>query len=428
MRERIEKREAEIAVIGLGYIGLPTAIMFADAGFNVVGYEIRKDVVAKINSGNSHIVEPEVDYLLKNAVESGKLRATSNPGDIKDKDIYIICVQTPLRQDKTPNLEYLEDAVRTVAGAMKKGSLVIIESTVPPMTTVRMAGLIEKLRGFKAGRDFYMVHAPERVMPGRIFKELVYNSRILGGITEESAELAEALYRSFVKGQIFRTNSTTSEMVKLMENTFRDVNIALANEFAFLAHQYGIDVFRAIELANTHPRVRIHTPGIGVGGHCLPKDPYLLLSSAREDFGLIQKAREINEDMPLMAKDLLFDALKAINLPPEEAVVVVLGLAYKGNSDDTRNSPAYAFIEAIRDDVAEVRSYDPYVEGSHRNLEEALKDADAAVIATDHTEFRGLSWEELGKLMRNKVLVDGRHLIDEPPKGFVFRGIGRGEY
>ena len=428
MRERIEKREAEIAVIGLGYIGLPTAIMFADAGFNVVGYEIRKEVVAKINRGNSHIVEPEIDYLLKNAVESGKLRATSNPGDIKDKDIYIICVQTPLRQNKTPNLEYLEDAVRTVAGAMKKGSLVIIESTVPPMTTSRMAELIEKLRGFKAGRDFYMVHAPERVMPGRIFKELVYNSRILGGITEESAELAEVLYRSFVKGQIFRTNSTTSEMVKLMENTFRDVNIALANEFAFLAHQYGIDVFRAIELANTHPRVRIHTPGIGVGGHCLPKDPYLLLSSAREDFGLIQKAREINEDMPLMAKDLLFDALKAINLPPEEAVIVVLGLAYKGNSDDTRNSPAYVFIEEIRDDVAEVRSYDPYVEGSHRSLEEALKDADAAVIATDHREFRGLSWEELGKLMRNKVLVDGRHLIDEPPKGFVFRGIGRGEY
>jgi len=264
-------------------------------------------------------------------------------------------------------------------------------------------------------------------MPGRIFKELVYNSRIIGGINEESSELAELLYRAFVKGQIFKTNSTTSEMVKLMENTFRDVNIALANEFAFLAHQYGINVFEAIELANTHPRVKIHIPGIGVGGHCLPKDPYLLLSSAKEDFGLIKKAREINEDMPLFAKDLLMNSLKLINLPPEEAVVVVLGLSYKGNSDDTRNSPSLKFIEEIKEMVAEVRTYDPYVEGTHGSVEEALKGADAAVIATDHSEFKSLDWQALGGLMRNKILIDGRHVVKEPPKGFIFKGIGRGE-
>ncbi|ALM74997.1 UDP-N-acetyl-D-mannosamine dehydrogenase [Thermococcus barophilus] len=428
MRERIQNRNVEIAVIGLGYIGLPTAIMFANSGFNVTGYEIREEVVKKLNSGTAHIVEPEINKLLQEAIKSGKLRATSNPEDIKNKDVYIICVQTPLREDKTPNLEYLESAVKTVAGAMKKGSMVIIESTVPPLTTVRMAGLIETLTGLKAGKDFYMVHAPERVMPGRIFKELVYNSRILGGITRESADLAEILYRTFVKGQIFKTDPTTSEMVKLMENTFRDVNIALANEFAFLAHQYGVNVFEAIELANTHPRVKIHIPGIGVGGHCLPKDPYLLLSSAKEDFGLIKKAREINEDMPLMAKDLLFEAFKMINLPPEEAVVTVLGLAYKGNSDDTRNSPAYAFIETIQNDVKEVRSYDPYVRGTHETLEEAVKDSDAIVIATDHSQFKKLNWKELGKLMRNKILIDGRHVIDKPPKGFIFKGIGRGEY
>ncbi len=234
-----------------------------------------------------------------------------------------------------------------------------------------MAKLIEEIRGgFKAGEDFYMVHAPERVMPGRIFKELVYNSRIFGGITPESAEIAEKLYRSFVKGgQTFKTSSTVSEVVKLMENTFRDVNIALANEFAFLAHQYGgVNVFEAIELANTHPRVNIHLPGIGVGGHCLPKDPHLLLWPAKEDFGLIRTAREINDSMPLFTKDLLFSAFKQLNVPPEEAVVAVLGLAYKGNSDDTRNSPpAIAFIDAIKDDVREVRSYDPFVGG------EALK-------------------------------------------------------
>jgi len=424
----IPEKGMEIAVIGLGYIGLPTAIMFANAGFKVTGYEIREEVVEKINSGKAHIVEPEINELLGKAVESGNLRATSNPEDIREKDAYIICVQTPLKEDKTPDLSYLESAVRTVAEAMKRGSLVVIESTVPPMTTLKMAKLIEGITGFKAGRDFYMVHAPERVMPGRIFKELVYNSRIFGGITPESAELAEKLYRSFVKGQTFKTSSTVSEVVKLMENTFRDVNIALANEFAFLAHQYGIDVFEAIELANTHPRVRIHTPGIGVGGHCLPKDPHLLLWPAKEDFGLIKLAREINDSMPLFTKDLLFSALKELNVPPEDAVVAVLGLAYKGDSDDTRNSPAKAFIEAIEEDIGEVRTYDPFVPGTSNSVEEAVENADAAVIATDHTAFKSLNWEKLGKLMRTRILIDGRHVVKEPPRGFLFKGIGRGEY
>lgn len=418
----------EIAVIGLGYIGLPTAIMFANSGIKVVGYEIRKDVVEKINSCKAHISEPEIDELLKKAVESGNLKATSDPGEITGKDAYIICVQTPLKGDKTPDLSYLERAVETVAKVMKKGSLVVIESTVPPMTTVKMARKIEGITGLKAGRDFYVAHAPERVMPGRIFKELVYNSRIFGGITPESAEMAEKLYRSFVKGRIFKTSSTVSEVVKLMENTFRDVNIALANEFAFLAHQYGIDVFEAIELANTHPRVKIHTPGIGVGGHCLPKDPHLLLWPAKEDFGLIRLAREINSSMPLFTKDLLFSALKELNVPPEDAVVAVLGLTYKGDSDDTRNSPALAFIEAIWDDVSEVRTYDPYVGGSVNNVEEAVEGADAVVIATDHTAFKSLDWESLGKLMRTRILIDGRHVVENPPRGFLFKGIGRGEF
>ena len=424
----MKNARGEIAVIGLGYIGLPTAIMFANSGYKVTGYEIREEVVEKINSGKAHIVEPDIDELLTKAIKSGNLRATSNPEEIAGKDVYIICVQTPLRDDKTPDLSYLESAVRTVAKAMKKGSLVVIESTVPPMTTVRMAKLIEELTGLKAGEDFYMVHAPERVMPGRIFKELIYNSRIFGGITPESAEKAEELYRAFVKGQTFKTSSTVSEVVKLMENTFRDVNIALANEFAFLAHQYGINVFEAIELANTHPRVRIHVPSIGVGGHCLPKDPHLLVWPAKEDFGLITLAREINDSMPLFTKDLLFSALKEMNVPPKDAVIAVLGLAYKGNSDDTRNSPALAFIEAIENDVKEVRTYDPYVGGSSGSVEEVVRDADAVVIATDHSTFRSLEWDFIGKLMRTRILVDGRHVVETPPRGFLFKGVGRGEY
>ncbi len=417
----------EIAVIGLGYIGLPTAIMFANSGLKVVGYEIRKEVVEKINAGKAHISEPEINTLLNRAIKSGNLRATPNPAEIKGKDAYIICVQTPLKAGGSPDLSYLEDAVDTVAMSMRKGSLVVIESTVPPMTTIRMAERIERIIGMKAGRDFYMVHAPERVMPGRIFKELVYNSRIFGGITPESAELAEELYRAFVRGRVFKTSSTVSEVVKLMENTFRDVNIALANEFAFLAHQYGVNVFEAIELANTHPRVRIHTPGIGVGGHCLPKDPHLLLWPAKEDFGLIKLAREINDSMPLFTKDLLFSALRELNVPPEKAVVAVLGLAYKGNSDDTRNSPALAFVEAIKDDVAEVRTYDPFVGGTAGNIEGALNGADAVVIATDHSVFKEINWGEVGRLMRTRILVDGRHVVERPPRGFLFKGIGRGD-
>ncbi len=418
----------EIAVIGLGYIGLPTAIMFANSGYRVIGYEIREDVVEKINSGKAHIVEPEIDELLSKAVKSGNLRATSNPEEIVGKDVYIICVQTPLRKDNAPDMTYLESAVRTVARVMKRDSLVVIESTVPPMTTIKMARLIEELTGFKAGTDFHMVHAPERVMPGRIFKELVYNSRIFGGITPESAERAEKLYRAFVKGQTFKTSSTVSEVVKLMENTFRDVNIALANEFAFLAHQYGINVFEAIELANTHPRVRIHVPSIGVGGHCLPKDPHLLVWPAKEDFGLIKLARDINDSMPLFTKDLLFSALNELNVQPEDAVIAVLGLTYKGDSDDTRNSPALKFIEAIGEDVKEVRTYDPYVAGTSKSPEEAVEGADAVIIATDHSTFRSLDWERLGSLMRTRILVDGKHVIRTPPRGFLFKGVGRGEY
>ncbi|WP_297069627.1 nucleotide sugar dehydrogenase, partial [Thermococcus sp.] len=189
MKQLIEGRRAKIAVIGLGYIGLPTAIMFASAGFNVTGYEIRAEVVKRLKNGTSHIAEPGIEDLLRSTLESGRLNTTSNPGDIRDMDVYVVCVQTPLGRDGTPDLSYLERAIETVAGAMKKGSLIVIESTVPPLTTLKMAALVERITGFKRGEDFYMVHAPERVMPGRIFKELVYNPRIFGGITPESAEL-----------------------------------------------------------------------------------------------------------------------------------------------------------------------------------------------------------------------------------------------
>ncbi|CAB49470.1 UDP-N-acetyl-D-mannosamine dehydrogenase [Pyrococcus abyssi] len=415
-----------IAVIGLGYIGLPTAIMFASSGHDVIGYDIRRDVVEKVNRGIAHIVEPEIGERLREVVSKGKLRATSDYNDLKGADAFIICVQTPL-SNGVPDLTYLESAIKTIAKVIEKEALVVIESTVPPGTTERMAKLLEELTGLKEGEDFYVAHAPERVMPGRIFKELVYNSRIIGGVSEKASILAEKLYRSFVKGRIFLTTATTAEMVKLMENTFRDVNIALANEFAFLAHKYGVNVYEAIELANTHPRVKIHRPGIGVGGHCLPKDPYLLLANVDEDLGLIRKARKINESMPRFAAKLLFEALGEANVDPGDAVVLVLGLAYKGDTDDVRNSPALEFIKIIEKDVKEVRTYDPYVNGTHTILEEAVKGVDAIIIATDHSMFREIEWDKLGNLMRNKIIIDGRNLVKEPPKGFIFKGIGRGD-
>ncbi|AFK23083.1 UDP-N-acetyl-D-mannosaminuronic acid dehydrogenase [Pyrococcus sp. ST04] len=400
--------------------------MFASSGHDVIGLDIRKDVVESINSGNSHIIEPEINERLRKVIKEERLKATTRPEELRGLDAYIICVQTPLLGNK-PDLSYVENAIRTVAEIIDRGALVIIESTVPPGTTVRMAKLLEDLTGMREGIDFYVAHAPERVMPGRIFKELVYNSRIIGGVSKKAGKLAENLYRSFVRGEIFITDATTAEMVKLMENTFRDVNIALANEFALLAMQYGVNVFEAIKLANTHPRVRIHLPGIGVGGHCLPKDPYLLLSSAERDFGLIRRARKINEGMPKFVAELLFEALEEAGVKIEDSVVAVLGLSYKGGTDDTRNSPALKFVEIIKDIVREVRTYDPYVGGTHPSVEEAVTGADALVIATDHLEFKGLDWDYLGSKMRTRVLVDGRGIIETPPKGFTFRGVGRGD-
>ncbi|AEC51118.1 UDP-N-acetyl-D-mannosaminuronic acid dehydrogenase [Pyrococcus sp. NA2] len=415
-----------IAVLGLGYIGLPTAIMFASSGHDVIGYDIKPEVVDKINAGTSHIIEPEIEERLRSVLAKGKLRATTRVEDLRGSEAFIICVQTPLKDGK-PDLSYLERAIRTVAEVLEEGALVIIESTVPPGTTEKMARLLENLTNLKEGKDFYVAHAPERVMPGRIFKELVYNSRIIGGVSEKASKLAENLYRSFVKGEIFITTATTAEMVKLMENTFRDVNIALANEFALLAHQYGVNVFEAIELANTHPRVNIHVPGIGVGGHCLPKDPYLLLANAKEEFGLIRMARRINESMPKFVADLLLEALNEANVEPSSAIIVVLGLAYKGGTDDVRNSPALKFIEIIRNLVSEVRTYDPYVDGTHKSLEEVVKGADAIVIATDHPEFKNLNWDEIKKFLRTPILIDGRNIVRKPPSGFIFKGIGRGD-
>ncbi|MFA4700811.1 UDP-N-acetyl-D-mannosamine dehydrogenase [Pyrococcus kukulkanii] len=416
----------KIGVIGLGYIGLPTAIMFASSGHQVVGLEIREDVVRKINSGKAHIIEPEINERLKAVIAEERFYATTRPEDLRGVNVFIVCVQTPLVDDK-PDLSYVENAIRTIAEVMDRGALVVIESTVPPGTTVKMARLLETLSGMREGIDFYVAHAPERVMPGRIFRELVYNSRIIGGVSHKSAILAERLYRSFVKGEIYITDATTAEMVKLMENTFRDVNIALANEFAYLAQQYGVNVFEAIKLANTHPRVNIHVPGIGVGGHCLPKDPYLLLSNAKKEFGLIRLARRINEGMPKIALALLFEAFEQLNIDLATSIVTILGLAYKGDTDDTRNSPALKLRELLEGKVLEVRTYDPYIRGTHNSLEDAVKGSDAIIIATDHREFKNLDWDKIGKLMRTKVLIDGRGIIDRPPRGFLFKGIGRGD-
>ncbi|MDK2869449.1 MAG: UDP-N-acetyl-D-mannosaminuronic acid dehydrogenase [Pyrococcus sp.] len=416
----------KIAVIGLGYIGLPTAIMFAEAGYEVIGFDVKKDVVDRINSGKAHIVEPGIEEKLNKVVKEERLKATTKVEKLRGANAFIICVQTPLEGNK-PNLIYLENAIRSIAEVIDRGALVVIESTVPPGTTIKMAKLLESLTGFREGVDFYIAHAPERVMPGRIFYELVHNSRVIGGVSEKATELAVKLYKSFVKGEIYATDATTAEMIKLMENTYRDVNIALANEFALLAHQYGVNIFEAIRIANTHPRVNIHFPGIGVGGHCLPKDPYLLLSNAKKEFGLIRLARKINENMPKFVATLLFEALEEGKVDERNAVVTVLGLAYKEGTDDIRNSPALTFVELIKDRVLEVRTYDPYVGGTHKSLEDAIMEADAVVIATSHQEFKELNWEEIGRLMRHKILIDGRGIVENPPKGFIFKGVGRGD-
>ena len=396
--------------MGLGYIGLPTASMFATHGFKVLGVDVNENIINKINDGDSHIEEPGLNTLVRAAVLSKNLSASEKPSKA---DAFIICVPTPL--DATTcksNLDYVRSASESIVPYLKADSLVILESTSPPGTVENVMVPILEKSGLNVGSELFIAHCPERVLPGRILEELVENDRIIGGINEESAKRAEELYKSFVGGNIYLTDSTTAEMCKLMENTYRDVNIALANELAMISEKVGINVWEAIELANKHPRVNLHSPGPGVGGHCIPIDPWFIAEAAPDDAELIKLSRHINDDMVKYLHQMIEGIIG------NTGVISVFGVAYKGNVDDARESPALRLTELLFTAGYDVRVHDPHVQRFKYELQDidaSTAGSDCIILMSDHDEFKEITAdviEGIASKMRQKNLIDTRNCLN----------------
>ena len=463
----------KICVLGLGYIGLPTAGMLATHGFEVIGVDINDQVVGTLSNGDVHIKEPGLRTLVQAGLMSGNLRATRKP---EHADVFIIAVPTPLRSapgsigisdSKRPedrpsaDLSYVATAAESIVSYLRPGNLVILESTVPPRTTTDVLVPILENSGIPSSKDsviansfrpqtpdpngrnlerqdfyspddelhsalstrvneIYVAHCPERVLPGKILEELVHNDRVIGGVCPTAAQMAKALYTSFVEGSIWLTDATTAELVKLMENTYRDVNIALANEFALVAERVGIDVFEATMLANRHPRVNILEPGPGVGGHCIAVDPWFVIQSASDITSLIQCARKVNDGMPAYVVLQVKKAITAAfgDKPKRDSsqiTIACLGLAYKADIDDVRESPALTIIQLLKSEGFTVRVYDPHVPigmvaDQANSLDETVQDADVLLMLTGHKEFRNLGPDELSGF-DGEIIIDTRNIL-----------------
>lgn len=414
-----------ICVVGLGYIGLPTAVMFANHGVKVHGVDVNQAAVRSIQEKKLHIEETGLQERLDKAVDSGLLTASTTP---QEADVFIISVPSPINPDNTANLEYVRKATESIVPYVRKGNLVILESTVPPKTVenVMLPELIKT--GLGIGTDIYVAHSPERVIPGRIFEELTNNDRIVGGINEKSAELTKELYETFVQGTIHLTDATTAELVKVMENTYRDVNIAFANELAKMAETLDVNIWEAIKFANYHPRVNVHFPGPGVGGHCIAVDPWFLVELGGEQAQIIHLSRNTNDSMPSFTAQQAQAFLNKAKIAGGK--VAVFGLAFKGNVDDMRESPSTIVISELQKLGLEVVSYDPHIkENKHatqtQSLQEAVQDADLLLFLTDHNEFKTLNPASLTTTA--KIAFDTKNCLsrdDWQQAGFEFHLLG----
>lgn len=397
----------KLTTIGLGYIGLPTSIMFAKHGVDVVGVDIKQEAVDKLNNGQIHIEEPGLQEALEEVLASGKFKASTTP---EQADAYIIAVPTPNNSDehKSCDISIVMSGVESIVPLLKKGDIVIVESTIAPRTMDDHVKPYLESEGFIIGEDIYLVHCPERVLPGKIMHELVYNNRIIGGITPACVEAGKHVYGTFVKGEMIETQAKTAEMSKLMENTYRDVNIALANELAKICNNLEINVNDVIEMANKHPRVNLHKPGPGVGGHCLAVDPYFIIAEAPEQALLIKLARDINVSMPEYVVRRTKDILSRLG----GNKVTVFGLTYKGDVDDIRESPAFDIYEMLTASQYEVVAYDPHVkqEFVEKDMGTAVKDSDLVLILSDHSEFKQLTDGDFDG-MRNKYILDTKNVV-----------------
>ncbi len=391
----------KISVLGLGYIGLPTSLLLADAGHDITGVDIDTNIVNTLSNGNLPFEEPGLDDLFNRARNKFKVST-----DVESSDVYIIAVPTPLDEEiKIADISYVKDASKSIATVISPGQLVILESTVPPGTSENIVLPILKN---SCPSGFYYAHCPERAIPGKTINEMVSNERIIGAIDEESYKKAKEIYTSFVKGNIYESNVKTAEFVKLMENTFRDINIALANEFSLIAEEVGIDIWKAIRLANLHPRVDILSPGPGVGGHCLAIDPFFLAGKSKSS-RIVKLAREINDFMAFHVVKLSKKMIGDISNP----TITLLGLAYKGNVDDVRESPALKIKKIAEGEGFNVKVFDPLVKdhsSSCKDIKEASVDSDCLILVTDHSEFKDIDPESLP--VRSRNLVDTRNFLD----------------
>lgn len=411
----------KVSIVGLGYIGLPTAAVLASRQVEVVGVDVNQQTVDTINRGEIHIVEPELDILVRASVQTGHLRATCRP---EKADAFMVAVPTPFKDDHQPDLSYIESAAKAIAPVLEKGNVVILESTSPVGTTEKMVDWMRTVRSDLsfpqfgeegAEADVSVAHCPERVLPGHVVRELVENDRIIGGVTQRCAERAQELYKVFVEGDCLITDCRTAELSKLVENSYRDVNIAFANELSLICDKLGINVWELIQLANRHPRVNILQPGPGVGGHCIAVDPWFIVDSAPNEAKLISVARQVNDSKPRFVLEKISRAVEMISKSTDEIIIACLGLSFKPDIDDLRESPALEIAQQVGSMAfSKLLLVEPNIDripngfdlsaSSLVGLEEALTKADIVVLLVDHASFKRM---DLG-LLSGKQVVDTR--------------------
>lgn len=431
IQKKIQRKTALLTIIGLGHIGLPTALSFAREGFHVTGVDIDERKITSLRQSQCPAEEPGMRKLLRESLENGTFKVTVDGLEsIWSSDFVSICVPTPV--DKVPNLRYFWAALRSVEKGLHNGMTVLIQSTVPPLTTSAVASRLAR-HGFTIDDDIFLAYCPERLAPTQALTEFANNTRIVGGIGPRSTEVAADLFKAICR-DVRTTNAVTAELSKLAENTFRDLNIAYANLLALIAERSGADVREVIGLANTHPRVRIHQPGIGVGGPCLPKDPILLINDSPKEIGeLIRLERKINDGMPKHVIKLVTQTLASNGKAISRAKVAILGVTYKADAEDLTNTPTKIIIEELWKKGASVTVYDPHSSEAFQgerasSIQEAVKDSDAVIITVPHKEFRRIDPTNLRKLTKEKCIIfDGPRILSPSEiscHGLIYLSIG----
>jgi len=434
LKKFIHEKTAKVGVIGLGYVGLPVACMLADAGFRVTGLDIKQDRIDTINAGISPIEgkEPGLAELLERVVSTGNFIATTDYNVLSDADVVLIDVETPIDENNIPQYHALKAACKSLGAVTRDGVLVIVESTIAPGTMDGVVRpLLEKSSGKKSGQDFFLGACPERVMPGKLLANLRSMSRVCGGDTPEIANTMVAFYRNIVEADLDQTDLISAEVTKTAENAYRDVNIAFANELAKICRSVGADFLKVRGLVNKSPGRNVLFAGAGVGGHCIPKDPWLLVYGIKDDTDvrLIPAARFVNDSMPGHIVSMLEDALGSFDKSLEGSKVAVLGYAYLEESDDTRNSPSETLVYLLEEHNVEVVIQDPYVRGYQQSILKSLEGCDAVIVMVAHQAYQELDLNELSASLNTPILIDGRRAIDSQraiDAGLYYSGLGLG--